>query len=591
MSTVSSDRQDANLWESANQDDQSAFEILVQRHQSAVCAVAYNACGNLSLSEDIAQETFWTAWKNRRSLLDPSRLRAWLCGIARNIGRNSRRRTPVAVSSMDELPEPVATADLPLDQAVSHEEERLVWKALEQIPETYREPLILFYRENQSVAEVAATLELSIDAVKQRLSRGRNLLRDQVAETVEGALRRSAPRGRFTVSVMAGLASATAASGTALAGTGGSMAAIGLAAKTAPVVSTMGMAGAIGGVAGAAGGLLGGWLGAWVPAQFAPTNRERLKHLEFGRRMLIVSLILLLILAGVMFAFAKTMSPAMLITVTVGWVLVLNLYILVEIYLLIVAIRKIRQETPPESDPNDSWLKSYVERNVVSQWEGRTYRSTATLLGLPLIDIQVSSPNTGGIPDPPKKARGWIAIGDRADGILLAIGGIARGGIAMGGLSIGLLSFGGMSLGLVSVGGGAIGAIALGGLAIGGIAFGGGAIGWQAAGGGAIAWDVACGGGAMAHHAAYGGAATAHDLAAGGSASALHANDEIAKEFFKNHWMVQSMEWMNQNQLWTQFILIVVCVIPPIAGQLLFYRRRQSPEVSADGSESDRSRL
>ena len=52
-------------------------------------SVAYSACGNLALSEDVAQETFWTAWRQRASLEQPDRLGAWLCGIARNL-----RRTP-----------------------------------------------------------------------------------------------------------------------------------------------------------------------------------------------------------------------------------------------------------------------------------------------------------------------------------------------------------------------------------------------------------------------------------------------------------------------------------------------------------------
>ena len=56
----------------------------------------------------------------------------------------------------------------------------MLWRALERIPETYRESLILFYREHQSVAAVAAALELSEDAVKQRLSRGRKSLHEAV---------------------------------------------------------------------------------------------------------------------------------------------------------------------------------------------------------------------------------------------------------------------------------------------------------------------------------------------------------------------------------------------------------------------------
>src|SRR5438270_4264118 len=221
--TENASESDSNLWQLVCRGSASAFEVLVRRYQSLVCSVAYSACGNLALSEDVAQETFWTAWRQRESLEQPDRLRAWLCGIARNLAKNARRKASRPVESaetQDVLSE--LSSDEPglAEEAVSREEESLVWQALERIPEAYREPLILFYREDQSVAEVAGALVLSEDAVRQRLSRGRGMLREQVAELVEGGLRRSRPGRRFTVTVMAGLAAHAAGAQTALAGAG-----------------------------------------------------------------------------------------------------------------------------------------------------------------------------------------------------------------------------------------------------------------------------------------------------------------------------------------------------------------------------------
>jgi len=270
---------------------------------------------------------------------------------------------------------------------------------------------------------------------------------------------------------------------------------------------------------------------------------------------------------------------------TIGWILLLNLYIRTEITLMVWAIKRIRTETPAESNPNDSPVKAYfqqkfVQTNGVSCWEGRVYRSQSSLLGLPLIDINVSdpvfTPNSSPADRPaPKQARGWIAIGDKADGILIAIGGVARGCIAVGGLALGIFSFGGLAIGLVSFGGLAIGALAMGGGAIGGIALGGGAIGWQAGGGLAIAWDVASGGGAIAHHAAFGGGALAHDFAVGGGASALHANDAEAHAVLDNHWLVTGMKWQAANNTWFTAAIIVGSLLPTFVMTPLMYRRRR----------------
>lgn len=85
------------------------------------------------------------------------------------------------------------------------EEETILWRALGRIPENYRAPLILFYREHQSVERVAAALDLTEDAVKQRLARGRKLLTEEVTAFVAGALERSNPGKAFTLAVLAAL--------------------------------------------------------------------------------------------------------------------------------------------------------------------------------------------------------------------------------------------------------------------------------------------------------------------------------------------------------------------------------------------------
>ncbi len=118
------------------------------------------------------------------------------------------------------------------------------------------------------------------------------------------------------------------------------------------------------------------------------------------------------------------------------------------------------------------------------------YVSSARLFGLPLVHIAFG-PQRGG---PRGIAKGIIAIGDMAFGVVFALGGVAVGGVSIGGLSVGVLALGGGALGCVAVGGLAVGLIALGGLAVGVLAIGGGAIGYYAVGGGAIGVHAAGGG-------------------------------------------------------------------------------------------------
>jgi predicted RNA polymerase sigma factor len=136
-------------------------------------------------------------------------VRAWLCGIARNLINNSLRtqgREPsYRAESLEGIPESPSSEPLPVERAISREEAEILWRSLERIPETYRVPLVLFYREHQSVEAVAQNLELTEETVRQRLSRGRKLLQEEVLAFVEVALTKTSPGKAFTVAVVAAL--------------------------------------------------------------------------------------------------------------------------------------------------------------------------------------------------------------------------------------------------------------------------------------------------------------------------------------------------------------------------------------------------
>jgi RNA polymerase sigma factor (sigma-70 family) len=480
-----------------------AFGQIVSRYQSLVCSLTYSATGSLGESEDLAQETFITAWKHLRHLREAPKLRAWLCGIARNRIRNFLRREgrePVRkAETIDAEHESVAHEPIPADHAISREEASILWRSLERLPEVYREPLILFYREGESVERVAVELELSEDAVKQRLSRGRKLLAQEVTAFVEGALKLSTPGKAFTLGVLAALPlMTTSAKAAAIAAT---------AAKGSAAVKTAGFASLFSAIGSPILILLGTYFGYKLEIDTAnsPAAREFVK--KFYR--LLVGCIAGFFLAMVLFTFlAKPLLPAH-IELYVGLLIGLGV-----IYVLVVAVlanwawrwqKKLREENARAAElKRDPYFEPLFE-----------YRSRASLLGLPLVHIRLR----GGIARGPVKA--WIAAGDSAIGGLFAFGGIAIAPISFGGFAAGLLTFGGLGIGLLSLGGFSIGLWALGGFAL----------GWQALGGCAVGWS-----------AAQGGVAMARDLANGAVALAPHANDEIARAFFANSGFFRVME-------------------------------------------------
>jgi RNA polymerase sigma factor (sigma-70 family) len=226
---------DAELVAESLEGNRDAFRLIVERYQTLISSLAYCATGNVSRSEDLAQETFVSAWKQLAELREPAKLRPWLCSITRFLiskeFRRQGREPDYAAESLAAVDEWVSPEPLPPDQAISDEEKAILWRSLERIPEIYREPLVLFYREHQSIEAVAQDLGLSEDAVKQRLSRGRKLLQEQFLAFVAGALKQTSPGKAFTLGVIAALPllatiAKAATVGTTLASQGG------VAAKT-----------------------------------------------------------------------------------------------------------------------------------------------------------------------------------------------------------------------------------------------------------------------------------------------------------------------------------------------------------------------
>lgn len=200
-------RTDAELVEASRRGERDAFGLLVSRYQDVVCAVSYSSTGNWALSEDVAQDTFIAAWRQLGQLRETGRLRAWLCQIARNLARKARQRGDrEAREDAIEVDTDLAARDAdPFSATAQAEVERVVREALARIPDRYRETLVLYYCENQSVREVATTLGIAEDAAMQRLSRGRRYLADGVNALVERSLQQTRGRRDLRMAVLAAL--------------------------------------------------------------------------------------------------------------------------------------------------------------------------------------------------------------------------------------------------------------------------------------------------------------------------------------------------------------------------------------------------
>lgn len=211
--------------------DQEAFGRIVAGCQGGITAIALAIVRDIQASEDIAQEAFLNAWTHLKRLRNTSSFLPWLRQITRNLARDHLRRRVTERrydGDMDDILRVVAdpAPDVPERLQRQHEEE-VVAELIDELPEETREILLIYYREGQSSKQVAQLLGMTDAAVRKRLQRARDCLREDLMTRLGDFARSSAPSAAFTALVVAGLTLSPSAAAAGLAA-GGAAASKGL---------------------------------------------------------------------------------------------------------------------------------------------------------------------------------------------------------------------------------------------------------------------------------------------------------------------------------------------------------------------------
>ncbi len=201
--------------------DGAAFEQIVRRYQGLVSGVLFSVTGDFHKSEDLAQETFLIAWNKLGELEKTENPGPWLCTIARNLASQAFRKKTVDTAHGSFEGEIASPEPGPPDELHRREQSELVWSAIGEMDEKYRETLILYYRSDRSVKEIAGATASTEEAVRQRLVRARKSLKSKLEEIIGGILTDTAPGDVFTFGVMTAVAGGmiSIGAGTAIAGT------------------------------------------------------------------------------------------------------------------------------------------------------------------------------------------------------------------------------------------------------------------------------------------------------------------------------------------------------------------------------------
>ncbi len=182
------DAEDIRLMQLVSGGDTSAFEKLIERHQSLVAGTVARMLGSNSDVEDIAQQVFIRVWKSARRYVPRAKFTTWLLKITRNLVFNELRRSkrhalvPLQTDpGGEEFPLKDEKNPPPDASLLETELQQAIEDAIMQLPESQRMALILRRYKQLSYEEIAEVLDLSVPAVKSVLFRARTELRSRLS--------------------------------------------------------------------------------------------------------------------------------------------------------------------------------------------------------------------------------------------------------------------------------------------------------------------------------------------------------------------------------------------------------------------------
>lgn len=154
-------------------------ERLVRDYADLVLRVCYTYLRSMADAEDVCQDTLVKLILHDEPFHDPGHERAWVISVAANACRNLlRNRGAHPTVGLDAVPEPPA-AQAPGEDALRRRDDRVLG-AVMALPLPQREAVYLHYYEGYPTREVARIVGATDDAVRQRLSRARASLRDDL---------------------------------------------------------------------------------------------------------------------------------------------------------------------------------------------------------------------------------------------------------------------------------------------------------------------------------------------------------------------------------------------------------------------------
>lgn len=180
MSVTEKEMTDYELIRACLEKDSRYFEEIVERYKNLVYSIILRMQNDREEANDLAQEVFIKVYKNLHKYYPEYKFSTWIIRITTNhiIDYNRQKKQQyVPLDEVDyEMPAPADS--LPEDEYLKKERSKALKDAINGLPDMYKVPIVLYHNQGMSYQEISDAICEPLSKVKNRIFRGRKILKD-----------------------------------------------------------------------------------------------------------------------------------------------------------------------------------------------------------------------------------------------------------------------------------------------------------------------------------------------------------------------------------------------------------------------------
>lgn len=165
--------------------DKNIFSELVARYKNLVYSLILRMVNHAEEANDLAQEVFIKVYKNLDKYYPDYKFSTWVMRITTNHVIDYRRKKHFEHTPLEEAEYQLPTEESPESILIREEERRQVRDVVSQLPDMYKIPIVLYHQQGLSYQEISDVIEEPLSKVKNRIFRGRKMLKESLIQQKE----------------------------------------------------------------------------------------------------------------------------------------------------------------------------------------------------------------------------------------------------------------------------------------------------------------------------------------------------------------------------------------------------------------------